>query len=1049
MRLLCSAVLALGFLTCAGVRAQTPSGAIVGGALDSTGAIVAGARVEVVHNETGQSRHLTTSGDGRYTVEALLPGSYRVTVDAAGFKRLERMVMVEAGTTTTVDLALQVGGVTETVTVSGAAPLLRHDHHQIAGLVGRGQIENLPLNGRNFLELAKLEPGVTNPTRLNDNRTFVSFLGAGLQTIPRVGYTRVTIDGANVVTPGTAGVLFQVSQDVVQEFQIATVNFDSATSLASNGAINIVTRSGGNEYRGVGFAYHRDHRLAAYPALRRDPANPHPSFRRDQFGFQLGGPIRRERAFFSASYERTDQRGVISVQPRTPEFASLGGIFSAPYTGDQLSVRSDLNIRSGHNAFARYTRDINRALAGGANVLPSAWQRRTNEQAQAVGGVTSVLSDNVVNDVRVSYFSFDTASGPPASRDCPGCFGLGASMVRIPDAAIAFGNADTFSFGGRRYQLTESLLWQRGSHRLRFGFDWEHVTNTQFDVREPARITLWAPARVRQLAPTIPLPATFTTVADILRLPLLTMDTSVGPGGVSWRDFSPRRVVDLYRLYASDTWRIASRLTVNGGVAWSYEPNALNHDLTKPVLLAPILGVDGLKPPKAQLANFSPSVGFAWTPTADGKTVVRGGAGRYFDPAASTNYNNLANERLQLAPAGTGRIDVTGEGIAWGSGTLEFGRQPTAFTGADLLAILPAIRAGLLASRTPGNRDFATRNIDLRKSGENLYDPSYKTPYAIHLGLGVQRELARDFVVSADVVWKRFIHTFINGIDYNRWNSVRGPIVPACSAEQRENVAAVCSSGNLYFDTTIGRARYRGLLVRAEKRYSRGTQFLVSYALGSYVGTNGTGTGTSENPGGRVFGFNNDDWFENYGPLPTDQRHVLNVAGFIDLPWQLQLAFSTAVYSRPPFAPYVLGVDFNGDGTRDDLLPGTRVNQFGRGLDASDLEQLVSDYNREFAGRMVSGGQTAPALTLPATYSLDDSFFTQDVRVARSVSLGADRVRMVLFGEVFNVFNTANLVQFSGNLANTATFGQPGSRFAQVFGSGGPRAVQFGARLSF
>jgi hypothetical protein len=1049
MRRPLSAVLALVFLTGAGASAQTPSGAIVGGVTDSTGAMIAGARVAVVNHETGQSRDLATSADGRYTAEALLPGSYRVAVKANGFKRLERMVIVEAGTTTTVDLPMEVGGVTDTVTVARAVPLLRHDHHQIAGLVGRGQIERLPLNGRNFLELAKLEPGVTNPARLNDNRTFVSFLGAGLQTIPRIGYTRVTIDGANVVTPGTAGVLFQVSQDVVQEFQIATVNFDSATSLASNGAINIVTRSGGNEYRGVGFAYHRDHRLAAYPALRRDAANPDPSFRRDQFGFQFGGPIRAERAFFSASYERTDQRGVISVQPRTPEFAALGGIFPAPYVGDQFSVRSDLNISSAHSAFARYTRDDNDALAGAINVLPSAWQRRTNELAQTVVGVTSVLSDNVVNDVRISYFSFETASGPPGARDCPGCFALGASMIRIPEAAIAVGNADTFSFGGRRYQATESLLWQRGNHRLRFGFDWEHVTNTQFDVREPARITLWAPARVRQLAPTIPLPATFTTVADILRLPLQTMETSVGPGGVAWREFGSHRVLDLYRMYASDTWRIGQRVTVNGGLSWSYEPNALNHDLTKPALLAPILGADGLKPPKAQVGNLSPTVGFAWTPARDGKTVVRGGAGRYFDPAASTNYNNLANERLQLAPLGTGRIDVPGSRIAWLSGTLDFTRQPTSFTGADLLVALPAIRADLLASRNPDNRDFATRNIDLGKRGENLYDPSYQTPYAIHVGLGVQREVAGSFVVSADVVWKRFIHTFINGIDYNRWNSARGPVVPACAAEQRDDVTAVCSSGNFYFDTTIGRARYRGLLVRAEKRYSRRTQFLVSYALGSYVGTNGTGTGTSENPGGRVFGFNNDDWFGNYGPLPTDQRHVLNVSGFVDLPWRFQLAFSIAAYSRPPFAPYVLGLDFNGDGTRDDLLPGTSVNRFGRGLDESDLEKLVDAYNQQFAGRITAGGQTAPAVTLPATYSFDDDFFTQDVRVTHAVPLGSDRVRLMLFGEVFNLLNTANLVQFSGNLANTATFGEPGGRFTQVFGSGGPRALQFGARLSF
>ena len=116
------------------------------------------------------------------------------------------------------------------------------------------------------------------------------------------------------------------------------------------------------------------------------------------------------------------------------------------------------------------------------------------------------------------------------------------------------------------------------------------------------------------------------------------------------------------------------------------------------------------------------------------------------------------------------------------------------------------------------------------------------------------------------------------------------------------------------------------------------------------MGTNGTGTGTAENTGGRVFGFNNDNWFENYGPLPTDQRHVLNLSGFVELPWRLQIAFSVSAYSRPPFSAYVAAMDFNGDGTQNDLLPGTKVNQFGRALDKHDLERLLDLYNAQSCG---------------------------------------------------------------------------------------------------
>jgi hypothetical protein len=196
-------------------------------------------------------------------------------------------------------------------------------------------------------------------------------------------------------------------------------------------------------------------------------------------------------------------------------------------------------------------------------------------------------------------------------------------------------------------------------------------------------------------------------------------------------------------------------------------------------------------------------------------------------------------------------------------------------------------------------------------------------------------------------------------------------------------------------------------------------------------------------------GFNNGNWFENYGPLLTDQRHVLNLSGFIELPRGFRLSSSISYYSRPPFAVFVGNMDFNGDGTRNDLLPGTKANQFNRGLGKDDLARLVESYNRDIAGKRTAGGQTAPRLTLPGSYSFDHNFFTQDLRLSRTFVLKTERLRLVLLGEVFNLFNAANLVGYSGNIANPAIFGQPSSRADQVFGSGGPRAFQLGARLSF
>jgi hypothetical protein len=1039
----------LAFVIAGSARAQSPTGNIAGIVTDANGAHVAGARISITNRDSGLTRNLTTSTEGDYSVTALPPGVYRATAEATGFRLLERVATVEAGTTTTVNLRLEIGEISAKVNVRDVAPLINYEQHQVGGLVNRQQIEDLPLNGRNFLDLAKLEPGVTNPIRGTNNRIFVPMLGAGLQSLPRIGITRVTVDGGDTTLIGAVGAALQVSQEAVQEFQISTVNFDLATSLTTDGAINIVTRSGGNSFHGSAFYFYRDHNLAAYPGLQRDASNPNPFFQRKQFGYQVGGPIRKNRAFFFANYERNNQKGVISIQPRTPDFAPLGGIFPSPFLGNQFNARFDVSLNRNHNAFVRYTHDGNRLFGPNDNrnnSLPSGWSRIKNRADQSLVAFTSVLSSNLVNDLRLSYFYFYTSETPAGADDCPGCFGLSAPRINIADAGVAFGTARRISGPGRRYELTDSLMWQRGNHRLRFGFDWEHgAFGVSLIDQEPAAIELYSPRQVRNfnatqpLAAQIPLPSSFLTLNDILRLPLKSFVTSVGSGQAPLeRGFSTRRIVDLYRLYTADTWRINSRLTVNYGLAWSYEPHSLNIDLTKPKLLTAILGANNLNPPRAQMANFAPAVGFAWAATRDGKTVIRGGAGRYFD-LVSFNSADILSERLALSPVGIGRRSTPGSAIS-----LDFPQLPTSFTAADLLTILPSIRADLLRQLNPDNRDFTYRNLDLDKTGLFLSDPFYETPYGLHLSLGAQRELAHNLVLTADFAWRRFLHTVLSGIDYNRFNGAQGPVIPRCANAQKNDLTAVCSNGPITFDNTSGIAQYKGLLVRLEKRFSHRTQFLASYALGSYMGSNGPA-----GPGLVASGFNNDNWFENYGPLATDLRHILNLSGFVDLPMRLQVSFSVSAYSRPPFLAYVNGVDFNGDGTQNDLLPGTRVNQFNRGLAKDDLARLVQSYNQRFAGQKTAGGQTAPPITLPTNYSFNDNFFTQDLRLSRSFSLGGDRVRLVVLGEVFNLFNTANLIQYSGNLNDPSSFGQPGARFSQVFGSGGPRAFQFGARLTF
>jgi hypothetical protein len=1035
-------------------RAQTPTGNIIGMVTDQTGAPVAGAHINIINRDSGLSRNLTTSGEGDYSAAVLLPGVYKVTAEATGFSLLERTAEVLAGTTTTVNLTLQVGEMRAAVTVDTTAPLIQYDTHQVGGVVNRVQIENLPLNGRNFLELAKLEPGVTTPVRTANNRTLTPVLGSPAAN--NGSRTRVTVDGGSIMAIFNGGSQMNFSQEVVREFQLTSANFDLSTGETASGSINIVTRSGGNEFHGGLFYFYRDRNLAAYPALSRDPTNPDPFFQRRQFGFYLSGPVRKDRLFFFINWERNDQRGVVSVQPRTPELVNFGQIAPSPYLGTLLSARLDFRATQNNYFYLRYSHDGSRAFAPlfapvtglGPSSLPSNWFRQQAWSDQSLASLTSTLRPNLVNELRFSYFFTSSSEKAGQPEDCPtGCIGLGGPQISVSGASFMIGNSIRQETPGRRYQLADSIIWQSGSHRLRFGFEYEYTRGgTIQTANEPVQMVLYSPADVRRynVLPTttpnlrIPLPATFTTVEDILRLPVQSFTIGIGNPQPYQPNSGRAKTSNVWRLYWQDTWRLRPRLTLNYGLGWFYDPHP-NRDLSKPAYLAPIFGAEGLKPPQADRNNFSPSLGFAWAATRDSRTVIRGGGGMYYD---MLNINpQLDQERHSLGPRGTGRTNYPSTrvlnplmnipGVPLGT-PLNF-TNPTLFTGAHLMMILPALRAELQQRRgDPNNLDFSVRNIEVDKLGQvSLQDLA--TTYAIHLTLGVQREIARDLVLSADFVYRHFIHVPSGLVDYNHFFSVRGPVIPACVGAGRDNPQALCSAGPITVVDHFDRARYRGLLVRVEKRFSGRTQFLASYAYSSNVGTN------------RV---NNDDWLEGYGPLDRDVRHILNLSAVVELPWRLQLGFNSSYYSNPPFTAFVAGMDFNGDGTDGDALPGTSVNRFNRGLGKEDLRRLIEDFNRNFAGRLTPRNQPIPRLTLPADYEFGDNYLTQDLRLSRTFVF-REKYKLALIGEVFNLFNIANLSGHSGNLANTATFGQPTRRLDQVFGSGGPRAFQFGARLSF
>ena len=1036
--------------------AQAPTGTIAGTITDQVNAVLPKASVTITNKDTGNSRVIQTASDGSFQVPSLAPGMYDVIVEAPGFQPVVSPVEVVTGQTTTVRLTLQVSTRTEAVTVTGVSPMVQLESNTVQGVVGRSQIETLPLNGRSFLNLAQLQPGVTvslaNPAQFNAQFS-VSVMGAPASR------TAITVDGGNVRNPIEGGTGQNFSQEVVQEFQISTTNFDLSTGIAGFGAINVVTRSGSNEFRGAAYSYYRDHNMAAYPSLARTTITDDPDFSRSQSGFVFGGPLRKDKAHFFGSYEYTNQKGVYVVQPDLRSLAEFGTQAPAPYKGHQGSGRVDYRFNNQHSMFVRYSHDSNTNSGPfGIPVPPSNFVSNKNYVDQQLVGITSILSSTLVNDIRFSHMYWKNRNSPAS---CDGdinttCVGAGGPEIFMLNS-VNFQLGNNFnSPQGRdlhRYPISDNMTWQKGTHSVKFGGEWEHVDAVGYwGFFDPARAYLLSPEFLAGINPILPrlfglADGKIHNYNDLKKLPVVTFLLGIGDRSQPSFNVDAARGNDRFHFYGQDSWKVRPNFTLNFGLGWEHESNVLNYDLDKPQYLAPIYGSD-LSATKKEYKNFTPAVGFAYSLGKDMPTVIRGGAGIFYD--TQLGWWRLG-ERAVIG--GSGRQFIGNAAVINPLNGLPFSTQflnSLALNYGTFLQLLPTLRAQQEA-KYPGTG--TQPQILLSKQATALgalYPHDFPTARSTHLNLGVQRQLSIDMAVQADVVYRKGIHGTPGGffgasVDYNRFNAIGGPIIPPCtSLAQASNPNAQCSSGPINFWWPGATSEYKALLVRFDKRLSKRYQFTASYAL-------------QDSQSVRDVTQNLNDFGGTYGP--DSPRHNLTLSTLVDLPWQFQVSFLSTYLSREPVAPIIQGVDNTGtnisSGGYTPLLAILGKGNYSDFISKADLESMIADYNSRIAGTLtpagaagVSRNQRYPRLTLPSNYRLGDPFSSQDVRLTKTINLTGN-VNLRLIGEVFNIFNTSNLTNFNYNLANPAVFGQANQRVGQTFGSGGPRAFQFAGRLSF
>ncbi|HLJ50339.1 MAG TPA: carboxypeptidase regulatory-like domain-containing protein [Bryobacteraceae bacterium] len=1080
---LCLFLATLFLLATLSMFGQAPTGTISGVVMDESGAVIPGAELVITNKATGATRTIKTGADGSYTAPSLLAGTYEVKANVNGFRTTVRDAEVVVGGTTTVEMRMQVGQSKDVITVEAASAQVEYEKNSIDGVVNREKIQDLPLNGRSFLQLASLEPGVTVSAGTTNqyNRLFsISILGGNS------GRTNITVDGGSIRDAiEDTGASMNFSQEVVQEFQLSSAVFDLSTGIGANGAVNVVTRTGSNDFHGSGYFFFRDHNMAAYPGLARNALAPDPFFARRNPGAYIGGPIMKDKLFFFFNYEYMNQVQAVTVQPNAPSVAPLTGIFGSPYLGHQLSVRFDYRLNSNNTLFARYSHDGNNGVGpnGSGVPLPSHWLVNTNWADQSVLGWTSTIRPTIVNDFRFNYQFWSNRNLFPTSSNCgASCVGLGFPEVSIAGTNVLLGDTSNATQGRdlRRFNFQDNLDWQRGAHHIRAGGDVEYAPGTGFwGYCDPSCTVVAGPEAVFGSgipASVIPLlwpklPKTISSNADVLNLPFEGASTGIGDSSQP----PPYNIGDAklnkrYHFFLQDSWKVTPHLTVNFGSGWEFESTLTNRDLPKPAFLAPLIGND-LSPTDNNYFNFEPAVGFAWNPDKSGKTVIRGGAGVYYD--TEQLYQRL-QERSEIGPIGNGRILFSSTGFTnIFPGIVAFGvsdpKNPcpipgfpasacagvpvgapipqglTTMTLGQFLQIqnqqIPAIQA----SMKPQPLSAGTQ-IDLTKQGTDLYAHNYPVTHGPQMSIGVQRQLRTDMVISVDFVRRVFTNVSLGALDYNRYNQfiggVRTPVIPVCKASQVGVIGQECSTGAITFWDPAGRNVYNGLLVKLDKRFSKRYQFTASYAFQ------------------HQYGYNSIYDYNNFGAswAPQGGHHVLNISGVVDLPWGFQLGLISSTSSAGPIEPTIGGVDLNGSGAGTTTpLPGFPLNGINDGASYSQLVSSINNWNTTLAGHQDARGKTIPFIQMPSSRA----FFgrtgeSQDLRLTKTFTI-KERYRISILGEMFNVLNYANIGGASYGLDTTSSlsssvpsvFGIPTQRSAQTFGSGGPRATQVGARIQF
>jgi len=804
------------------------TGSIQGTVTDQTGAVVPNPKVTITNKATGAALHPGTSPTGGYSSGPIQPGDYIVRVEAKGFRTIEQPVTVQVGNTATVSPKLSIGQESQVVEVQGSAIAVNTEQATVQGVVGLQQIENLPVNGRNFLDLAQLEPGV----QIQEGSTFdptkngfssISFQG-------RFGRTaRIEVDGVDVSDETVGTTTQNIPASAIQEFQLSQSSLDLSTELTSSGAVNVTTRSGSNAVHGEAFGLFRGNQIAA--AL---PGPTAPPFQREQFGGNLGGAIIKDKLFWFIDAERTKQ-SLTAAEPFTAPFDTVNTTLVEPYHEVMTDGRVDWNVKGNTRAFYRFNFDQNHDIRPFGSASSLQGFLNADHTATHVAGV-DFSTGSFTHSIRFEYLKFRNGIGDGTSGIAPGpdnpIPGLGININATTAGSCVLSGGGSYCGGPNLLAPQQTIQTDHqakydgskiiGNHVIRYGAAFNHLQGGGLAAffTFPQVGTSDLPTTSNPVDPTT-YPAEWVFLGN--GIGFSTAKSSFGfPGGGLGPD-------NRFEVYGGDAWRIVPRFTLSYGLHYVHDTGRVDSDLGPlPILNAWGTGLGNRV--RTPGDDFGPQVGFAWDLTGAGKTVIRGGGGLFFE---NSIWNNVLFDSPARIPKGIFAYTplvcseganpfnwptnpgAVGSSVAGGAATVTGPNQVTPnFCGGTIATVAPQILAlssafeaaaasniGLAANGNfigtsanlpsgPGNQLNAA-NIN----GFDVFNPNYRTPRSWQMNIGIQHEIRPGMVFSADFIRNIGEHYLI-AQDMNHGGSVQSfNQANAVAARDAAQTANGCATG--------------------------------------------------------------------------------------------------------------------------------------------------------------------------------------------------------------------------------------------------------------